>query len=195
MTRRGSSCLTIKRQTAAVHREAEAAVARAAPFADRASYARYLTALHGFYAHLEPALCRQTLPGIDLEARRKLALIAADLRALGAKVPAADVTLAPLPRIHHPAAAFGVAYVLEGKTLGSRFLLEEARRTLGVDVLSGARFFAGYGERTGAMWNEFRGALEDYVATEGRRTTVLRASRATFAAFIGWVDAFNAARA
>lgn len=181
--------LAIKRFTAPAHRLAEGAVAGAAPFASRAAYIEYLTRLLGFYAAIEPPLFER-LDGVlpDVTARRKLHLIADDLTVLGARD---RIATAPrcrsLPRLDGTSSAMGVAYVLEGKTLGSRFLLEDARRLLGLDAVRGASFFAGYGPRTGAMWRAYRDELESFVARSGRRATVLLGARATFTSFTEWI--------
>lgn len=184
--RRGSIALTLKRRTAARHREAEAIVLATGLFTSRAAYVRYLARLHGFYAALEPALAR-FLP--ELDARRKQPALEADLACLGmdrgaiAALPRATA----LPRIVSEAAALGVGYVLEGKTLGARFLLAEAQARLGLDAARGALFLAGYGPRTAAMWTAYRQRLEAFVGGAGRRMAVVAAAEATFASFSRWV--------
>ena len=187
--RRGSMALSIKRLTAPAHRQAEAVVQRAAPLSSHRAYVAYLTRLHAFYAAVEPRLFEllgDFLP--DASERRKLDLIERDLAALGGLVPSGPAMHAPsLPRLTCTASAMGVAYVLEGKTLGSRFLLEDARRLLDLDAGRGASFFAGYEARTGAMWRVYRDELESFVAQNGRRATVLAGATSTFASFIRWV--------
>ncbi len=185
-TRRGSMALAIKRLTAPAHRTAEATVARRAPFASHASYAAYLHRLHGFYAAVEPVLFERIADLVpDAEQRRKLDLIRDDLRTLDVPL---DVPLCrAIPRMDGAATAMGVAYVLEGKTLGSRFLLEEARSQLELDAGRGASFFAGYGARTGPMWRAYLEALERFVARHGQRAAVLHGAEATFACFTAWI--------
>ena len=186
--RRGSMALSIKRLTATAHREAEAAVERAAPLSSRAAYAEYLARLHGFYAAVEPRLFEllsDVLP--EASERRKLHLIEHDLAAVGADAGRAAPPGLSIPRLTCAASAMGVAYVLEGKTLGSRFLLEDARQLLDLDAGRGASFFAGYEGRTGAMWRTYRDDLESFVARHGRRTTVLAGAMSTFASFIAWI--------
>lgn len=122
----------------------------------------------------------------DVDRRRKLAHIDADLAAFDATAAHVPVTLPP---IRDEATALGVAYVLEGKTLGARFLLAEAVRRLGLDAERGAAFFAGYGTETGAMWRSFRAALEEWSARHGRRAAIVHGAEATFEAFISTVTA------
>lgn len=171
----------IKRLTAPEHRVAEQTVSSFGPFASRERYVAYLCKLHAFYdANEAPLFARM---GLDDE-RRKLPLITRDLHALGVlELPAR----APRIEMRSHAFAAGVAYVLEGKTLGSRFLLDEARTRLGLDADSGASFLAGYGARTGAMWRSYLDSLAALVAARGRRAQVLDGARCTFAAFTRWI--------
>lgn len=184
--------LSIKRLTAPAHRRAEAAVESARPLTSRDAYARYLARLVPFYSAIEPVL-EARLVGVvpDIAARmNKRRQIHADLRFLDR----ADIIQSPLhsrlprlPRMASIASALGVAYVLEGKTLGARFLLEQARQSLALDAAAGASFFAGYGPATGTMWRTFREALEEFVAKSGQRKRVLRGAHETFEAFTEWV--------
>lgn len=188
--RRGPLAFAIKRRTALAHRTAEAAVLGVAPFRSREDYQRYLRRLYGFYEAVEPRVTAALAGVIDMSLREKRHWLAEDLRQLGDE---ADLDTLPrctsLPRVSSVGAALGVAYVLEGKTLGARFLIAEARTQLDLDIDSGARFLAGYGDRTAAMWNDFRAALEAVVDTRGQRTAVIRGASEAFAAFVRWVQA------
>jgi heme oxygenase len=172
--------IAIKRITAPQHRVAEQTVERFGPFASRERYVAYLCKLHAFYASVEPRL----FAWLRDDARRKLGLIRGDLALLGAEPGARSATIPRMPTLGH---ALGVGYVLEGKTLGSRFLLDEARTKLGLDASSGASFLAGYGPRTGAMWRAYLDTLTSYVAAHGERLTIVHAARATFASFTAWI--------
>lgn len=157
------------------------------PFASRERYAAYLCKMHAFYDAIEPPLFRW----LGDDARRKRGRIEDDLRALGGRALGADVRVPAMPTLGH---ALGVGYVLEGKTLGSRFLLEEARTKLGLDAENGASFLAGYGPRTGAMWRAYLDTLTSHVAARGGRATIVLAARATFAAFTAWITSPAGAR-
>jgi heme oxygenase len=186
---------SIKRLTAGVHLEAEQTVRAFAPFASIDRYASYLACLRGFYEAIEPLLVER-LDGIvdDTQERfAKRAAIAKDLAWLGEEGPPRP-TPPRIPRLRCVASALGVAYVLEGKTLGARFLLSEARESLGLDVDRGASFLSGYGARTGAMWNGYRASLERWIQTNGRRRAVLEGARDTFASFIACVSSASPSR-
>ncbi len=47
-------------------------------------------------------------------------------------------------------------YVMEGSTLGGRFIAPHVAKLFHLDAGRGNAYFEGYGERTGSMWNEFR---------------------------------------
>jgi len=180
-----SVAATIKRITAPAHRRAEAVVDAVDPFGSIASYGRYLTKLHAFYAALEPPLFdRLDMLVPDARRRRKLAWIEDDLRALAIDPPR-EVAVS-VPRIVRDADAIGVAYVLEGKTLGSRFLLEEAKRRLALDG-RGVRFFTGYGAETGAMWKAYRAELDEFARRYGQRRAIVNGALAAFASFTSWI--------
>lgn len=190
--RRGSMALSIKRLTAPAHRLAEAAVESVGPMTSRDAYARYLARLVPFYAAIEPVLQERLCGAVpNMPQRIKRHHIEADLRFLGREALLREArSLVPrLPRMASVASALGVAYVLEGKTLGARFLLEQARGALELDAGRGATFFAGYEVATGTMWRTFREVLEAFVAAHGQRTQVLLGAHATFECFTEWIGA------
>lgn len=186
--------LSLKRLTAEPHRRAETAVLATGLFQSRERYVAYLERVHGFYRAIEPRLlellcerCTPALRGLGMHERRKLPWLERDLAALGRSSRAIRSPSSPprVPRIATVQAALGVAYVLEGKTLGARFLLEEAQARLGLrGPDDGAAFLAGYGADTATRWTTYRTALEAFVSAHGRRIAILDAARATFEAFI-----------
>ncbi len=123
---------------------------------------RYATILVGFQRFLsawEQEL-REALPAPLqgwLAARGRLAFVAQDLAFLGDEVPrlAPHPVPACLPE-RSVAAAFGSLYVIEGSALGGQVITPRLKRDLGLEPGRGASYFNGYGERTGAMWREFR---------------------------------------
>ncbi len=93
-----------------------------------------------------------------------------------------------LPPIDGLPAALGMMYVLEGSTLGGRYITRAVGANLGLRPGDGCSYFASYGDRVGPMWKEFGRTLEAFAAAhpaaEGR---VVAAAAATFAAFERWV--------
>ena len=53
----------------------------------------------------------------------------------------------------------GVAYVLEGATLGGQFISRHLEQTLGFSGGQGYRFFRSYGPEVGPRWQAFRAEL------------------------------------
>ena len=153
-------------------------------------YRQLLERYFGFYAPVEARLADVlgVAPpgGLDLQARRKLALLRADLVALGG--PAAD-TLAvctALPPLRTPAQAMGCLYVLEGATLGGVVIGRHVQRTLGLTPDSGARFFHGNGAHTAELWRTFRAALAGFAVNPGSADVVVESANATFRSLRQW---------
>lgn len=71
------------------------------------------------------------------------------------------------PAPANKAEALGMLYVLEGSTLGGRFILQRLSE-LGADV-SDLAFLDPYGGRTGERWRGFLGILERETAGDERR--------------------------
>ena len=125
-----------------------------------ARYGWYLLTMHAVVAAAENAMAgdrRLDSLGLSLGERRKLAWLEADLRNLGLERPAGHFAPAIPADV---ASRVGWAYVLEGSTLGGRVMLKHMAPRLGLAAQHGARFLAGYGERTGEMWRGFVDALD-----------------------------------
>lgn len=131
---------------------------------DRESYAHYLKLMRDVVAETETRIFPLTTEAIsDLESRRKLAHIEADLNH-------ASTELSEPKTVFHkenmsPAFALGVLYVVEGSALGGRFILKNVEKSLGYSAETGASYFAGYGNTTGSMWKHFMNELSQYEAT------------------------------
>lgn len=148
-------------------------------------YRAVLRGMHGFHAPLEEAL--QAHPGLraalpDLTARRKLPGLGADLRDLGAPVPARR---APIPDLATTARALGAAYVVEGATLGGAGISRHVRATLPDPAPQAVRFLAPYGGQTGTMWRRFQEAL---AAHDDDPDETVGAAQETFAALEDWLE-------
>lgn len=179
----------LKEGTAPQHEAAE----RHFDLADRlrtpSTYAALLGRLYGFYGPLEAALARvpgyETV-GLDFAARRKTPHLLADLAVLG-RVPD-DLPLATrLPPLTTLGEALGVMYVLEGATLGGRVISRLVANRLGFTAARAGAFFAGYGDRVGVMWSEFRAALVRFADTPAAEAEVVAAARGTFDSLNAWL--------
>ncbi|MFB9080730.1 biliverdin-producing heme oxygenase [Flavobacterium procerum] len=58
--------------------------------------------------------------------------------------------------------ALGIFYVIEGSTLGGRFILKNVTKNPKLSEEKGVRYFSGYGDKTGSFWKSFLAMLEAY---------------------------------
>jgi heme oxygenase (biliverdin-IX-beta and delta-forming) len=86
-----------------------------------------------------------------------------------------------LPHINSVAAPRGCAYVLEGATLGGRFLYARFHTLSGLTEDSGARFLHAYGKPTAPMWHEFTTAPNAMQLDRYDEAECVAAARSTFA--------------
>ena len=125
---------------------------------DLPRYRLILCRFHAAWQGLEPRLAALLDDPAFFEPRRRGALLAADLAALG--VDPAAIPAAPPPALAGPASALGALYVLEGSTLGGRVILRHLDRLALPGTTNARAYFAGYGPHTGRMWAGFVARLE-----------------------------------
>ena len=176
-------------------------------FASTREYRTLLERYYGFYAPLEEQLASQRYEAawaaldMDFVCRRKIPLLESDLHALG--LTTADIAALKrcpsdrLPRASTAAELAGCAYVMEGATLGGQVIGRHLELALGLRPGEpGAKFFYGYGLRTGVLWREFRMGVEGFAAREeaaspGSSASIaqqaLAASRQAFTAMEDWL--------
>jgi heme oxygenase len=155
--------------TAAEHEDVERTLDLLDPGLERARLAEVLDRMHGFWVAAETGLdawaarSRVDADAVAWPCRRRAALFAADLQALGAPV---TTELPDLPSVADTDEALGRMYVLEGSTLGGTFI---DRHLASLPQLSDVRVraFSPYGSETGAMWAGFRRVTRHRVAAGG----------------------------
>lgn len=168
----------LRRATAASH-EAIDRQLRLDEDMDEARYVRILVGFEGYLAAWEPHVAA-ALPADAREwfaARSRLAMVQRDLALLAPDRPALPAPA--VPPLADAAAAFGSLYVLEGSALGGQLIARRVAARFGFDATRGAAYFNGHGERTGALWREFRERVETAVAADAR-DTACAAAVATF---------------
>jgi heme oxygenase len=179
----------LRLETRADHDAVEAVMALMDDGLTAAHYRCRLEQLLGFYRPLESRLGRvpeSELCGLSLAERAKTPLLAADVADV-APVPEVP-DCADLPDVGTSARAFGCLYVLEGATLGGRFISQHVERALGFTADRGGRFFAGYGARTKEMWSAFCSSLAAFAETAPEAADdVVGTARLTFDALRRWV--------
>ncbi len=145
------------------------------PNLTRLRYAQYLMAMHRVVCDLE----KNILPGLldvipDAELRAKLHLIESDLKTMDVEIPNGT------PLFKTPASvafALGIFYVVEGSSLGGRFILQNVRQVLG-DV--GTSYFEGYGNLSGQRWKAFVSNLDAFAADQGKRAEIIDGANYAF---------------
>lgn len=81
----------------------------------------------------------------------------------------------------------GCLYVLEGATLGGKFICKYASAQQGIDPSSGGQFFNSYGGDVGPMWQGFGDIVNSYVAANPTaENRIIAAAEETFACFEEW---------
>ena len=75
----------------------------------------------------------------------------------------------------------GALYVMEGSTLGGRFLARHVEKVLGLEPGRGDAYFQGHGERTAGLWKEITAEIGD--VPEEWSPLVVASARRTFGAF------------
>lgn len=188
---------SLRHSTRAAHARLDRALGLMSPSVTREGYVAYLGGMWSFHAPLEAKL--QASEGLaahvtDLRARRRAHLASDDLRALGAdpsRYPLA--TPDALPRTADAGEAAGALYVLEGSTLGGRFLAAKLGARLGLEAET-RRYLEGYGAETDAMWRRLVAQLDGAPWSAAEREGAARAAEETFSMLHGWLEARGATR-
>lgn len=170
--------------TAPAHRRLEEvplSKAIVSPQITREQYALYLAKMQAFTAPFEQQLF-EPLNSIfgDIHTRRKASLLQHDLSFLAANgvyVP----QVAPFQFRSGLALPFlaGAMYVLEGSTLGGKFIYKNIHAALQFDAQHGASYFNGYGADTGPKWKSFLGCFCSY-ATPQNSSEIFKGAAETF---------------
>lgn len=178
----------LKEATRAVHARIEAALRVTDPALGLPGYVEVLQRFLGFYGPAEALLARceglrACVP--DLDGRLKVPLLRRDLRALSMDDEADHCRSIPL--VDGVPRALGCLYVFEGATLGGRVIGRHLSAHLGLDASCGAAFFAGYGERTGPMWQRMQASLRARLVSPADRQEAARAACDVFRALEAWL--------
>jgi len=182
----------LRSETRPHHDAIEATLDLTSEALDRDAYRRTLKRFHGFYRPIEAGLWAVggwVERGLDITERRKTPLLEADLRALGVADPEDLPVCTDLPPHATVATALGCLYVLEGATLGGQVISRCVQKVTGITLDTGGRFFHGYGDRTGPMWQAFRAALVAFAVTPGDQDEVVSAAKDTFSKLHRWTTA------
>jgi len=155
---------TLKSQTAFAHKRLENLPVSScilSPEMKIEDYAHYLKLMYDVHNDVEKNIYPLLSPFIDdLKEREKKHLIKEDLNFLNYNKPAST----PVFNIENQTIPFalGILYVVEGSSLGGRFILKNLETIPGLDNGKGVSYFTGYGNKTGSQWKNFLNLLTKY---------------------------------
>ena len=198
LTQQPATLSRLRAETRSQHEAIEQALMLMSDQLTLPTYVHRLEQFFGFYKPVEDRIyddsgplgawlaARLTAP-LKLAKRRKAQLLEADLNVLRpGGMPLA--LCRHLPRLASAAECFGCMYVLEGASLGGVLISRHIETTLGVTPATGGRFFKGYAEQTGAMWQEFRAAITEFSLTTDDDDAMIETACATFEALRLWCE-------
>ena len=152
----------------------------------------YINLLQLFYSYfggleklIDQHLDKSILP--DYDQRRKSASLAHDITTLGG-MPQELASGASLPQISNALQAMAALYVIEGSTLGGKFISKMIAQQLKITDSAGLSFFNSYGDNTDAMWNIFKSTLDNQSTQPQENMLVIQAANDTFARFKAWAE-------
>jgi heme oxygenase len=177
----------LKAATSASHQQLENQLDLLRENFQRENLVALLEGFYGYYAPCEDDLANapRELASL-LNERRKVPLLAADLRFLGHDEESlAALPLCPIASASTAHQVLGRWYVLEGATLGGQFVARHLRQKFGLQD-RGCAFFHSYGEEVGTRWKEFCGLLERSVLPEHHDHAV-EAANDTFRSLGAWL--------
>ena len=136
-------------------------------------YALYLSLMHDIVQNFEENIYPILSEVIsDLSERKKAHLILNDLKNIGSEKKQTFSPLKNSSEISIPF-AMGMMYVVEGSTLGGRFILKNIQESLNFTEENGASYFSGYGNKTGSFWKNYLNSLSDFEAQNNSEEEII----------------------
>ena len=184
----------LKNETKSAHQQLEKATIPYIKNAqDEASYAYLLRMFYGYFQPVEVKIQRLIDSSLiqDIAERRQSAALVSDLRVIGSETEGLATT-SSTPVLETIPQALGAMYVLEGSTLGGRFISQMLAKQLNRSAENGIGFFSGYGEKTQNKWNYFTDMVNQYVANHPLNANeIVAAANETFSKFGEWVQLYT----
>lgn len=142
-------------------------------------YILYLNLMHDVVKNLEDNIYPILTPIIDdLDQRIKAPILANDILFAKGKIKPFQAPF-NTAEISVPF-AMGMMYVVEGSTLGGRFILKNIQESLGFNEENGASYFSGYGNKTGSFWKKFLNILTDFEDETNSADEIIRGADYAF---------------
>jgi heme oxygenase len=174
----------LKEITSQSHKNLESlpvSVSIVSPSVTKEEYTHYLSLMHDVVKDAEENIFPQ-LEGVinGVSERNKTHLLENDLAALGYPKKDFKKPLSVVKDKFSDAFALGVMYVIEGSTLGGRFILKNINEALGYSAEDGAQYFAGYGNATGSHWKSFMNQMTQYEESSKNDTEIIAGANFAF---------------
>lgn len=137
-------------------------------------YALYLSLMHDVVSDYEKVIYPIVENVIlDISERKKADLILQDLKSIGEEKQKGHAFLKNHDQKYNLPFALGMLYVLEGSTLGGRFILKNIQENLGLNEEKGVSYFSGYGNKTGSYWKNFLAFFTAYEAQNNAEEEII----------------------
>lgn len=172
----------IKKFTAPLHAQVEQELISKLfnPELSPAEYARILSHFHYAYDQMENVLESKSEGTELLYDRSKLSWIKHDLENLDSGSESVFLNQIFDLEVNY-ASCLGVSYVMEGSTLGGKFIAKKLQELEWIEKDKHLNFFLSYGDSRGEKWKDFLNLLNAYGdANPSRQTEVLAASEKAF---------------
>ena len=182
----------IKEQTTASHRQLEShpLFRNLNGEFDEENYIVLLYKLHAYYSALENRYVSFFLqyPLLEINKRQRANVLKQDIENRTKKIFTSTSNQQPqLPVIDTIWKATGALYVVEGSTLGGKFICQSLAQ-FGLDPTNGAAYFSGYGEETGRMWKSFLQFMNEVATTEAEEQEVITTAEHVFSSLYNWLN-------
>lgn len=169
----------LKSATRASHDALDKRILAGGIFVDRVRFGSFLRVQYRFHRSVDALYGTPALVALlpDLQDRRRLQQVRADLHDLGVDLPAEDPD-APSPGTSLPE-ALGWLYVVEGSSLGAAVLYRMAA-ALGLDHRFGARHLAAHPDGVAPHWRRFTTALDAVALAPDQVEQMISAANSAF---------------
>ena len=149
-------------------------------------YQDLLRLFYGYYKPLEEKIREQLSRSLIWSNSRQAELLENDLTRLNH--PVSDLLLCnTLPAVGNKLQALAALYVLEGSTLGGKYILMMIRKQIQLESGVGDTFFTGHGNDTEKNWQRFKLILDEEIS-EPQQEEFLSSVNETFERFKKWAE-------
>ena len=178
----------IKEHTAFSHKQLEshALFRNLSGTFDEQEYLKLLIKLQTYYQSLEKAYVPffKDVSSLEIAKRQRAHILSEDIKN---RSGATSVHTIDVPVIDSIYKATGALYVIEGSTLGARFISQSLAQS-GLHASNGAAYFSGYGEETGTMWKTFVQFMNEVSSSEEEEQEVITTAEDVFSSLYKWLD-------